>query len=185
MYITDIDEVVTLLRSKLPEYLALKLGDDFNYNKKFKCFAHDDNDPSMHLNPKTGGETVKCFSCGFYGDIFTCAEHFDNLPTNGAEWLKVTIPTLCDELGIDFSIGALTEEDKARLQLYKIAQDISDILATQKYTDNEYLVERNWIQPFASLGTIDSDLLIERLIEKGWSSDYIFSTGLILSLIHI
>ena len=179
MYITDIDEVVTLLRSKLPEYLALKLGDDFNYNKKFKCFAHDDNDPSMHLNPKTGGETVKCFSCGFYGDIFTCAEHFDNMPTNGAEWLKVTIPTLCDELGIDFSIGALTEEDKARLQLYKIAQDISDILATQKYTDNEYLVERNWIQPFASLGTIDSDLLIEKLIEKGWSSDYIFSTGLI------
>ena len=59
MYITDIDEIVTLLRSKLPEYLALKLGDNFSPNKKFTCFAHDDHDPSMHLNPKTANETVK------------------------------------------------------------------------------------------------------------------------------
>lgn len=179
MYITDIDEIVTLLRSKLPEYLALKLGDNFSPNKKFTCFAHDDHDPSMHLNPKTANETVKCFSCGFYGDIFTCAEHFDNLPLNGPEWLKVTIPTLCEQLDIDFSIGELTEQDKARLNLYKIAQDISDILATQKYTDNEYLIERNWVQPFASLGTIDADQLIEKLISRGWTSEYIATTGLI------
>ena len=179
MYITDINEIVTLLRSKLPEYLALKLGDDFNEYKKFKCFAHDDNDPSMHLNPKTANETVKCFSCGFYGDIFTCAEHFDNLPVNGPEWLKVTIPHLCDELGIDYSIGELTQEDKHRLQLYKVAQDITDILASQKYSQNEYLVSRNWLQGLTPVGTIDADDLIERLINKGWDANFIASTGLI------
>ena len=103
LYITDIDEVVSLLRSKLTDYLAIKLGDDFSSTKKFKCFAHDDNSPSMHVNPKTSNETVKCFSCGFHGDIFTVANHFDNLPTNGAEWLKVTIPELCDTLNIDYS----------------------------------------------------------------------------------
>lgn len=179
MYITDINEIVTLLRSKLPEYLALKLGDDFNEYKKFKCFAHDDNDPSMHLNPKTANETVKCFSCGFYGDIFTCAEHFDNLPVNGPEWLKVTIPHLCDELGIDYSIGELTQEDKHRLQLYKVAQDITDILASQRYSENEYLVSRNWLQGLTPVGTIDADDLIERLINKGWDANFIASTGLI------
>src|SRR6056300_1545596 len=113
MYITDIDEIVTLLRSKLPEYISLKM-DGVDPTKKFNCFAHDDSDPSMHLNPKTGNETVKCFSCGFYGDIFTCANHFDNLPLNGPEWLKLTIPTLCDELDINFSLGELTHEDKQR-----------------------------------------------------------------------
>lgn len=179
MYITDINEIVTLLRSKLSDYLAIKLGDDFSYNKKFKCFAHDDTNPSMHLNPKTSNETVKCFSCGFYGDIFTCAEHFDNLPINGPEWLKVTIPTLCDELGINFSIGELTQQDKERLTLYKIAQDISDILATQKASTIPYLLERNWVQPFASVGQIDSDELIEKLINLGWDADYIASTNLI------
>lgn len=179
MYITDINEIVTLLRSKLPEYLQLKLSDEFKYNKKFKCFAHEDNDPSMHLNPKTSNETVKCFSCGFYGDIFTCAEHFDNLPINGPEWLKVTIPTLCEELDIDFSIGELSQQDKERLSLYKIAQDISDILASQKSSTIDYLVERNWVQPFASVGQIDADELIEKLINLGWDADYIASTNLI------
>jgi len=179
MYYTDIDEIVTLLRSKLEDYLKLKLGNQFEPGKKFKCFAHDDTNPSMHLNPKTANETVKCFSCGFYGDIFTCAEHFDNLPINGPEWLKITIPTLCDQLGIDFSIGELSQEDKDRLALYKIAQDISNILATQKSKDIDYLVERNWIQGYSSLGQADSDELTQSLMDLGWSSDFIASTNLI------
>lgn len=179
MYITNIDEVISLLRSKLSNYLEIKLGKNFSDTKKFKCFAHDDNDPSMHLNPKTGNETVKCFSCGFYGDIFTCAEHFDSLPTNGAQWLKITIPQLCDELGINFSVGDLSDQDKERLSLYKIAQDISDILASQKSQKLPYLVERNWLQPYACVGQIDPDDLTEHLMSKGWSSEFINSTGLI------
>lgn len=180
MYITDIDEVVSLLRSKLPEYLRLSLGEDnFSTNKKFKCFAHDDNTPSMSLNPKTGSETVKCFSCGYHGDIFTVANHFDNLPTNGPEWLKITIPTLCEKLDINYSPGTLTALDKERIQLYKLAQDISDILASQKSKDNDYLLERNWIQPYVPLGTIDPDTLIALLVSRGWDAAFINSSSFI------
>lgn len=180
MYITDIDEVVSLLRSKLSDYLFLCLGEDnFSFNKKFKCFAHDDNTPSMAINPKTGGETVKCFSCGYHGDIFTVAEHFDALPTNGPEWLKVSIPTLCEKLDINYSPGTLTAIDKERISLYKLAQDISDILASQKSKDNEYLLERNWIQPFLPLGTIDPDSLIAKLVSKGWDAAFINSSSFI------
>lgn len=180
MYITDIDEVVSLLRSKLSDYLLLCLGEDnFSFNRKFKCFAHDDNDPSMAVNPKTGGETVKCFSCGYHGDIFTVAEHFDNLPTNGPEWLKLTIPELCDKLEINYSPGTLTALDKERISLYKLAQDISDILASQKSKDNEYLLERNWIQPFLPLGTIDPDTLIAKLVSRGWDAAFINSSSFI------
>jgi DNA primase catalytic core len=179
LYITDVDEVVSLLRSKLTDYLSLKLKEDFSSTKKFKCFAHDDSDPSMHINPKTANETVKCFSCGFHGDIFTAANHFDNLPLNGPEWLKVTIPQLCDYLDINYSPGSLTQEDRERISLFKIAQDISDILGSLSIQDNDYAVERNWIQRHVPLGSIDADLLINKLIEKGWDSSYIATTNLI------
>ena len=178
MYITDVDEVVSLLRSKLPDYLALK-HKDFNHSKKFKCFAHDDNSPSMHLNPKADNETVKCFACGWHGDIFSCAEHFDNLPTSGAEWLTVTIPTLCEELNINYSPGSLSTYDKERISLFKLAQDISNILQAQDQTENEYIQDRNWEQPYTPVGTIDPDSLIAKLVAQGWDSAYINSTSLI------
>ncbi len=179
MYITDTDEVVALLRSKLPEYLLKKMSSDTDLSKKFHCFAHDDTNPSMGLNPRTNNETVKCFSCGFHGDIFSCAEHFDQLPTSGREWITVTLPTLCDTLGIPYSPGVLSEEDKERIKLFKLAQDISDILAVLKPKDNPYIVDRNWIQSFTPVGSIDSQLLISQLVEKGWEADYINSTALV------
>jgi DNA primase catalytic core len=179
LYITQVDEAIGLLRSKLPDYLKMKLGKDFDQSKKFKCFAHDDSSPSMHVNPKTGYETVKCFGCGFHGDIFTVANHFDNLPTNGPEWLLLTIPALADKFGLSYSPGTLTEEDKERISLYKIAQDISDILGSLSASSNDYIVQRNWIQPQVSLGSIDENVLIQKLIERGWSAEYINSTNLI------
>lgn len=177
-YITNIDEIITLLRGSLPAYLEKKVP-DFKPGRKFKCFAHDDNDPSMHLNPKTNDETVKCFSCGFYGDIFVVANYFDNLPTSGPEWLTQTIPTLCEELGIPYSLGEISFKDRQRIKLYKLAQEISDILASQYSNEIDYIVERNWIQPFASIGTIDSNELIELLIRRGWDSEFINESNLI------
>ena len=179
MYITDTDEVIALLRSKLPEYLLKKLPAGTDLSKKFHCFAHDDTNPSMGLNPRTNNETVKCFSCGFSGDIFTCAEYFDQLPLSGPEWLTITIPTLCDILDIPYSPGVLSEEDKERIKLFKLAQDISDVLAGLNPKDNDYMTERNWVQSLTPVGSLDKDVLIAQLIEKGWDSSYISSTNLI------
>lgn len=180
MYITDTDEVVALLRSKLPEYLKLKLGNDSQPGKKFTCFAHDDHSPSMHFNPKTHNESVKCFSCGYYGDIFSVANTLDNLPMNGPEWLTYTLPTLCEQLDINYSPAELTPQQKLKLATYKLAQNISDVLSSQYSKDIDYLKERNWIQPFASVGQIDSDLLTQKLISNfGWDSSFINSSGLV------
>jgi len=179
MYITDTDEVITLLRSKLPEYLQMKLGKDLDLSKKFNCFSHDDKTPSMGLNPRTNNETVKCFSCGFYGDIFTCAEHFDQLPLSGSDWLLITIPTLCDMLDIPYSPGVLSEQDKERIKLFKLAQDISDIMATINPNDNDYMLQRNWIQTFVPAASLDKDELVAKLVSKGWDSSYISNTNLI------
>ena len=93
MYITNVDEVVPVLRSRLRDYLTLKLKIRSNA-RKIKCFVHDDNDPSMHFNPKSNDETVKCFACGWSGDIFAAASIIDNLPSSGPEWITQTIPKL-------------------------------------------------------------------------------------------
>ena len=66
MYITNLDELVPMLRGKLREYLSQKLNLRSNA-RKIKCFVHDDSDPSMYFNPKTDDETIKCFSCGWHG----------------------------------------------------------------------------------------------------------------------
>lgn len=179
MYITDIDEVVTLLRSKLESYLSIKLKADLSSSKKMICFAHDDTKPSMSLNPKTGYETVKCFSCGFHGDIFTCANEIEGLPVNGPEWLTVTIPHLCEVLDINYSPGTLTVQDRERISLFKLAQDISDVLGSIPMGENDYIQSRNWLQPHVPIATISTEALTEQLINRGWDAGYVSSTNLI------
>ena len=68
-----------------------------NLGNKFKCFAHDDTNPSMSFNPKTNYETVKCFSCGWHGDIFDAAAEIESLPKNGPEWVVETLPALAEK----------------------------------------------------------------------------------------
>ena len=123
MFITNIDEVVPLLRSRLRDYITLKLGTRANA-RKIKCFVHNDTNPSMHFNHKNNDETVKCFSCGWSGDIFAVAAHIDNLPSSGPEWITHTIPKLCKELEIPIKLGELSPVDKERMKQYKICQDI-------------------------------------------------------------
>ena len=123
MYINNLDELVPLLKTKLPEYLIDK-GVVKNIHQKFKCFVHNDRDPSMCLNPKTEYQTYTCFSCGAHGDIFTAAAHLDNLPSAGSAWINETLPTLAKEFDIPFETSAPTEEEKRKAQLYKLNQDI-------------------------------------------------------------
>ena len=173
MYITDIDEVVPLLRSKLRDYLVIKLGLRANA-RKIKCFVHSDNDPSMHFNPKTNDETLKCFSCGWTGSIFDAAHHLDGLPLNGAEWVTETIPRLCEILEIPIKLGERnTSADTAKLRLKKLVQDITDILVSNDNDTTavaEYVQGRNWKQDDLIISSISEDDLMSKLIEAGWDA---------------
>ena len=137
MFITNLDEIVPILRERLRDYLILKLSID-EHAKKFPCFVHDDHNPSMHFNPKTNDQTVTCFSCGAKADIFAAAAHIEGLPENGPDWVTVTIPHLAELLEIPLKTGEPTVEDKEKLKLYRLAQDISDLLTTTTY-NQDYL----------------------------------------------
>lgn len=178
MYITNLDEVVPVLRSRLKDYLSLKLGIRANA-RKIKCFVHQDNDPSMHFNPKNNDETVKCFSCGWSGDIFAAAAHLENLPSSGSEWITQTIPQLCKTLNIEVKLGQVTSADKERLKHLKLCQDISDILATKGTTNTEYIKQRNWIQDKILNNSISEEVLISSLVQLGWEADYIYKSLLV------
>ena len=167
MYITNVDEIVPVLRSRLRDYITLKLGTRSNA-RKIKCFVHDDSNPSMHFNPKNGDETLKCFSCGWTGDIFAAAAHIDNLPSSGADWITQTIPKLCDELEIPVKLGQPTLADKEKMKHYKLCQDICDILADAEDKNKDFLESRNWNTEHMVIGSISKEEMNSKLLDLGW-----------------
>jgi DNA primase len=173
MYITDVDEVIPLLRSKLRDYLVIKLGLRANA-RKIKCFAHSDSDPSMHFNPKTNDETVKCFACGWTGSIFDAAHYLDGLPLTGPEWIIETIPRLCEILDIQVKLGERNSAaDTAKYRLKKLTQDITDILVSQEDPSGDafdYIDRRNWNQDGLIVSSISEDELMSKLINSGWDT---------------
>jgi len=177
MYITNLEETISALRSSLREYLVIKTGIRSNA-RKVKCFVHQDNDPSMSFNPKKNDEVIKCFSCGWNGDIFAAASVLEGLPSSGSEWLTRTIPSLCETLDIEIKLGEPSLADKEKSKLQKLLQDTTDILSSEAST-HPYVQERNWTQDYLPAYTIDEDLLVSKLVERGWSSEEISYSGAI------
>ena len=176
-YITNVDEVVPALRERLRDYLVLKLGIEPNA-KRFRCFVHEDNDPSMYFNPKTGDQTVTCFACGAKADIFAAAAHLEGLPDNGPDWVTTTIPHLAELLEIPVQTGEPTAADREKLKLFKLAQDIADLLATTTL-NQDYLEERGWTTDDITIGSISEEELISSLMEKGWDSTFLVTSLMI------
>lgn len=179
MYITDIDELVAALREKLQDYLVLECGEDAaNPRRKFRCFAHEDQSPSMSYNPKDGYTTVKCWSgCGHF-DIFSACNHLEGLPTSGPEWVTQTLPHLAEKLKVPIKLGEPTVADKRKAKLLKLVHDMCTLLEASE-PPIEYLEERGWSREHLTIGSIDPDTMISKLIEMGWSSEYLISSLMI------
>ena len=188
MHINNVNDVVPVLRSRLREYISIKLGEDANA-QKIRCFVHNDNDPSMRFNHKNGDETIKCFSCGWSGDIFACASFLDNLPSSGSEWITETIPALCKELDVELQYSEPTLADKEKAKQYRLCQDIYDIMAEHTCEDgyqvNPYIVERNWEQDQILVCSIPEEKVKTKLLERGWPQEIVATTTLISNGTHL
>lgn len=177
MFITNVDEAVPILRTKFREYLAQKLNISADA-KKIKCFIHEDSTPSMYFNPKNNYETATCFGCNRTVDIFEAAAILDNVPASGPEWITETIPYLSATLNVPLRMGQPSALDKEKAELYRLAQDIADILASSSENEN-YLKKRNWITNDLIIGSISEEELLSRLIKKGYSHEYLITSGMI------
>lgn len=147
--ITSYEELITVLKGKLSEYLSLlEVG---NPAKKFSCLHpdHDDKSPSMSLSQD--GLFVKCFSCGRSGDIFTVANWLEDKPLTGEEFIKENVLYLADKFELKYSIINKNNESKmalkhAYLRAYKIVADYINEVADKNPTDlfREELNKRKW-----------------------------------------
>jgi len=168
MYIANVDEIIPILRGRLEDYLLLQ-EIITSGQKTFCCPVHEDKTPSMTLNPKTNYENAHCFSCGANIDIFQAASIYESLPSSGPKWITETIPYLADLLDIPIQAGDPTTYDKEKLRLYKLAQDIADIIESPEYIPKDYLEERKWENPHCNISSISEGTLINKLTDKGWS----------------
>lgn len=167
MFITNLDEVLALLRGRLKDYLALKHR--LQGDRQFLCFLHEERTPSMGLVRKTGDEVAYCFGCGNHADIFTAASALEGLPAAGPEWITETVVSLCKSLGVPLRLGEITERDRERLKYQRLTQDIADILTVYGLEQIPYLKERRWEQEHLPLGAISQETLMARLAGLGWN----------------
>lgn len=172
--ISSAEDAVLAIRSRLSLYLEKKLGVVGN-KKPFKCpFHNDEGRPNMVLNPKTSYETAHCFSCGTTADIFNFANKIEGLPASGPDWIKETIPSLGKTLDLKIQLGDVSISSVHKNNFYKLNQDISDILS---HSEDDYAASRGWKDTRLVMGSIDTDVLIEKLIELGWEKNSILSSN--------
>lgn len=178
MYLTEIEDIVTVLKTKLEDYLISKNILEAG-KTKFKCIAHEERSPSMHLNPKTDKQTAHCFGCGANIDIFTAAHILDGLPLDGREWITETLPALASQFEINISLGEPSATSKRKTELFRLASDIESFIAHPSNEATEYMKQRNWENEFETCYTVDAKKLMKFLIDKGWEQSIVERSGLI------
>lgn len=112
-------------------------------------------------------------NCNVSFDIFGCAEKIDGLPSSGPEWITETVPALCELLQIPLKLGEVSVADRERARLLKLTQDIADCLVENSPDEIAYVEARNWKQPYLAYGSVDETILINKVMEKGWSAEEI------------
>lgn len=178
MFITNKEEVISILRSKLDEYLVLHKIKSPN-QLRFRCFMHEDKNPSMALNPKSNYEVAHCFACNASGDIFTAAHHIEGLPLVGPEWMTETIPTLAKQLNISIALGEPSPQEQIKADYYRLARDIADLIQHPDYAAVEYTTRRQWTNEYEDAYTVEYDTVIASLVKTGWDTKFIHESKLI------
>jgi DNA primase catalytic core len=180
------ETVIDQIRERLLPYLASK-GVQVSA-PKFRCITelHSDSTPSCHIVPNSKNTVWHCFGCNTSGNIFTAAHYFENLPVEGPDFWKLTIPELAKRFKIEYSEESLTPEDRERYQLLAIHRAAADFIVS--CLDNEqsvihsYLAERKWNIETAralGIGTVDSfDSYVSAMKSSGWTQEYMHQVGL-------
>lgn len=169
-----IETVIQELKTHLKDYLRLQLGSDVD-KKYFNCFKHNEDTPSMSFDPHRDNTIVHCFGCGESLDIFNCASHFEQLPENGTEWIKITIPTLCEKFGIEFETIDLDPQTKEILKLKKFWNDLSNIIKSQPHSDDlvDFISDRYISTEFIPMINEPYDFIDKKLQKLGWDKRFI------------
>ena len=135
-----------------------------------------------------GSDTFTCkyfsvHNCGISGNIFHAAHYLENLPIDGQDFFKLTLPTLAKKFGIEYEPEDLDPEDKDRYQMLHAYKSAADVITSNNQEKLEkFLSKRGWTLQTAQelgIGVIESHANYMRKMENiGWNRDYLFSIEL-------
>ena len=146
------------------------------------CPFHQEKTPSFTVSPDKG--LYYCFGCQTGGDIFDFLMKIENLSFNEAA------RKLAERAGLDWhQEDLLTEEEKARLKLYKLMDFAKEFYHKQLFSERgasarNYIKNRSLtketVEKFA-LGLSFFDGLAAAALKAGFTMDDLKKTGLINS----
>lgn len=146
------------------------------------CPFHQEKTPSFTVSPDKG--LYYCFGCQTGGDIFDFVMKIENMSFNEAA------RKLAERAGIDWhQEDLLTEEEKARLKLYKLMDFAKEFYHKQLFSERgaqarNYIKSRSLtketVEKFA-LGLSFFDGLTAAALKAGFTMDDLKKTGLINS----
>lgn len=146
------------------------------------CPFHQEKTPSFTISPDKG--LYYCFGCQTGGDIFDFVMKIENMSFNEAA------RKLAERAGIDWhQEDLLTEEEKARLKLYKLMDFAKEFYHKQLFSERgasarNYIKSRSLtketVEKFA-LGLSFFDGLTAAALKAGFTMDELKKTGLINS----
>ncbi len=182
LYLTRIKDQI---KRALPQYMALHNYKLYNGRGKFRCFnytahAHNDTNPSASVTTNEKNEPYfHCFVCQESGDTFKAAKWIENLPDCGSDFVTVTIPRLCDQLGIPFELKQLPKKDIDRKRGLDALQKTSDYITNN--ADLSILAKRGITDTDSKhfrIGTGSFDLMLSEL-RKTYPDQTLRSAGII------
>ncbi|MCR5504125.1 MAG: DNA primase [Elusimicrobiaceae bacterium] len=146
------------------------------------CPFHQEKTPSFTVSPDKG--LYYCFGCQTGGDIFDFLMKIENLSFNEA------VRKLAERAGIDWhQEDLMTEEEKARLKLYKLMDFAKEFYHKQLFSERgasarNYIKSRaltkETVEKFA-LGLSFFDGLTAAALKAGFTIDDLKKTGLVNS----
>lgn len=179
--ISNIEQQLDKIRKFLPEYLR-EHGMDISHGRKILCINpnHDDRSPSMSaFDTVQGHQLVKCFSCGFVGDIFNAAHALEHKPIMGPGFIDDTVMYLANKFNVELDIQTMSEDEIYEMNVYQAYKATADFISKSKLNDAQLneLKKRGWDPEQASKlglgGCSDINSLHEHLKGVGFSLKFI------------
>ena len=146
---SSLDRFIESLKPYLHDFLTSK---GYDTSRNIHCINpnHEDRTPSMTVGDEKYYNRVRCWSCGFSGDIFDVKSALDGTPHTGEPgWLSQTAGPLAEQFGIPMP-GTPSPEDEFRYQFYRVMERVGGLIETNldKMTPlaKEALEKRRWSQ---------------------------------------
>lgn len=167
------------IKERLPDFLALNKLDIST--GKISCLNpnHKDSNPSMSLFHKSGNKILHCFACGAAYNIFHVSNLLCDTPIRGTGFITITIPNLCNKLGVPYSEDdlKLSSEEMAIREYRELYENVA--LTINEVSDYTHTAERGWSNETCkslNVGVVKWNEFKDRLISKGkYDLEYLLS----------